>query len=179
MKYLSIVNYTALLGYASATFTHPSLNPSTSDTPYPSHSSPSSPQTSSPLHASPQWFTDFRHLTTRVTLTSHETTSLLSLLSSAITSGQPLPPYLRAPQAYQLSKQLEAVDHDILSLRHIAEPGYAAFAVMAISTNCIHMDLERLVRAVKGLVGEMDFSWRVDAGRGSEDTLVGGRRKED
>ncbi|KAF1921458.1 hypothetical protein BDU57DRAFT_544942 [Ampelomyces quisqualis] len=183
----NIVNYTALLGYASAAFTHPALNPSTSDTPYPSQSSPPEQKNpnpnpllspSSPLHVSPKWFTDFRHLTSRTSLTSHETTSLLSLLSSAITSGQPLPPYLQAPQAYQLSKQLEAVDHDILSLRHIAEPGYAAFAVMAISTRCIHMDLERLLRAVKGLVGEMDFSWRVrGAGEGgSEETLVRGAK---
>lgn len=53
------------------------------------------------------------------------------------------------------------MDHDILSLRHIAEPGYAAFAVMAISTRCIHMDLQRLLEGVKRLVGEMDFSFHV------------------
>lgn len=137
----------------------------------------------SPLHASPQWFADFRRITTHTNITSHEITSLLSLLSSSITTGQPLPPYLKSPEGYQLSKQLEAVDHDILSLRHIAEPGYAAFAVMAISTRCIHMDLERLLTAVKGLVGELDFSFHVVSTReGSEETLVGERgrrRKED
>jgi hypothetical protein len=92
-----------------------------------------------------------------------------------------LPPYLKAPEGYQLSKKLEAVDHDILSLRHIAEPGYAAFAVMAISTRCIHMDLEKLLKCVKALVGELDFSFHVVSTsdvRGSEETLVG-RRKED
>lgn len=192
----SIVNYTALIGYASATFTHPSLNPSTSDTPYPSHLSPTtSPNntnnqprsTTNPLlsptlslHASPQWFADFRRITANTNITSHEITSLLSLLSSSITSGQPLPPYLKPPEGYQLSKKLEAVDHDILSLRHIAEPGYAAFAVMAISTRCIHMDLERLLRCVKALVGELDFSFHVVSTReGSEETLVQERRKED
>jgi hypothetical protein len=191
----SIVNYTALLGYASATFTHPSLNPSTSDTPYPTHASSettppskshSNPMLSptSPFHASPQWFNDFRRLTSNTNITSHEITSLLALLSSSITNGQPLPPYLHSPEGYQLSKKLEAVDHDILSLRHIAEPGYAAFAVMAISTRCIHMDLERLVTAIKKLVGELDFSFHVVSTReGSEETLVKGRsgerRKED
>jgi hypothetical protein len=33
-----------------------------------------------------------------------------------------------------------------LSLRHIAEPGYAAFAVMAVSTRCISMDVEKLLK---------------------------------
>jgi tRNA U38,U39,U40 pseudouridine synthase TruA len=86
---------------------------------------------------------------------------MLSLLSSSIQNGQPLPPYLKVPNPYQLSRKLEAVDSDILSLRHIAEPGYAAFAVMAISTRCISMDIERLLKAVKKLVGELDFSFHV------------------
>lgn len=79
-------------------------------------------------------------------MTSHEITTLLSLLSSSIQNGQPLPPYLKVPQNYQLSQKLQAVDSDILSLRHIAEPGYAAFAVMAISTRCISMDIEKLLK---------------------------------
>jgi hypothetical protein len=191
----SIVNYTALCGYASASFTHPSLNPSTTDTPY---STPLSSETTpasnpnpmlsptSPLQASPQWFNDFRRITAKTNITSHEITSLLALLSSSIQTGQPLPPYLTNPEGHQLSKKLEAVDHDILSLRHIAEPGYAAFAVMAISTRCIHMDLDRLLAAVKKLVGELDFSFHVVSTRkASEETLVksnsggSGRRKED
>jgi hypothetical protein len=196
----SIVNYTVLLGYASATFTHPFLNPSTSDTPDvdqssidPNHASSSPAPASnpnpmlsptSPLHASPQWFADFRRLTNNTNITSHEITSLLALLSSSITNGQPLPPYLHSPAGYELSKKLNAVDHDILSVRHIAEPGYAAFAVMAISTQCIHMDLERLLESVKKVVGELDFSFHVVSTReGSEETLVKsvsrGRRKED
>jgi hypothetical protein len=73
---------------------------------------------------------------------------MLSLLSSSITNGQPLPPYLRAPEAYQLSKRLAAIDRDVLSPRHIAEPGYAAFAVLQISTSCINMDVEKLLRYV-------------------------------
>lgn len=185
------MNYTALLGYASASFTHPALNPSTTSTPYASNTpsnttQPSNPKPllspTSPLHASPQWFADFRRITTNTNITSHEITSLLALLSSSVTNGQPLPPYLRSPEGYQLSKQLQAVDHDILSLKHIAEPGYAAFAVMAISTRCIHMDLERLLAGVKRLVGELDFSFHVVSTKdreGSEETLVSGRRKVD
>lgn len=128
----SIINYTALLGYASRSFTRPAFGSPT-------------PDSADTEHASDQWFQDFRRIISEANVTSHEITSLLAMLSSSITNGQPLPPYLHAPPGYQLSKKLELVDHDILSLRHIAEPGYAAFAVMAISTRCIHMDIEKLL----------------------------------
>jgi hypothetical protein len=110
-------------------------------------------------------------------MTSHEITSILALLSSSITSGQPLPPYLIAPQSYRLSLKMEAVDRNILSIRHIAEPGYAAFAVMQISTKCIHMDIQKLLSAVKKLVGELDFSFhtvstQTNSGATSSETLV-------
>jgi hypothetical protein len=151
----NIVNYTALLGYASQAFTHPFLNPDTPD------EEATWDSTTFPKQASPQWFHDFRRVIKDANVTSHEITTLLSLLSSSIQNGQPLPPYLKVPQQYQLSRKLEAVDNDILSLKHIAEPGYAAFAVMAISTRCIGMDIERLLKAVKKLVGELDFSFHV------------------
>jgi hypothetical protein len=54
-----------------------------------------------------------------------------------------------APQAFKLAKRLEAVDRDILSLRHVTEPGYAAFAVLQISTRCITMDIEKLLKYVR------------------------------
>ena len=92
-----------------------------------------------------EWFNGFRRLMGSINITSHEITSMLSLLSASITSGQPLPPYLTTPQPYQLSGKLEALDYDILSVRHITEPGYAAFAVMQISTRCIVGDLEKLL----------------------------------
>lgn len=42
------------------------------------------------------------------------------------------------------------------------------------------MDVERLLQSVKGLVGELDFSFHVVSTKeGSEETLVGGRRKLD
>ncbi|KAJ4990876.1 hypothetical protein SVAN01_03665 [Stagonosporopsis vannaccii] len=181
----NIVQYTALLGYASQGFTHPFLHPDTPDEESTWNS------TRFPDQASPQWFMDFRRVIKDANVTSHEITMLLSLLSSAIQNGQPLPPYLKVPQSYQLSRKLEAVDSDILSLRHIAEPGYAAFAVMAVSTSCISMDIEKLLKAVKKLVGELDFSFHVvstntSSENSSAETLVksatqrsGSRRKEE
>ncbi|CAI6341072.1 unnamed protein product [Periconia digitata] len=139
----NITNYTALLGYASATFTDPSLTGVDND-----------PSTIT-------WFHDFRRIILSSNITSHEITSLLSLLSSSITNGQSLPPYLTPPRRFQLTQRLEALDRDILSLKHIAEPGYAAFAVLQIGTRCVGMDVEKLLKAVKKLVGELDFSFHV------------------
>jgi hypothetical protein len=116
-----IVNYITLIGYASATFNTAEAN---------------------------EWSNDFRRLVSSVNATSQEITSLLSLLSASIMNGQPLPPYLKVPAPYALSTKLEKLDRDILSVRHIAEPGYAAFAVIQVSSRCIITELDRLLKYV-------------------------------
>ncbi|EPS25675.1 hypothetical protein PDE_00609 [Penicillium oxalicum 114-2] len=135
----NIVSYLSLLGYASDTLMR--LDDDDDD------------ETGS------VWMHDFRRLVGTANVTTHEVTSLLCLLSASITNRQPLPPYLKTPRPYSFSKRLEALDSDILSINHIAEPGFAAFAVLQISTRCIVGDVERLMRHVKGLVGELDFSF--------------------
>ncbi|KAI2474569.1 mfs transporter [Pyrenophora tritici-repentis] len=179
----NIVNYTALLGYSSQAFTQSSLErqaqtptSTTADTaPTPLYS----PNNNQDPQSSAQWFSDFRRVILDAKVTSHELTSLLAMLSSSISNAQPLPPYLHTPPGTQLSQKLASIDPEIMSLRHVSEPGYAAFAVMSISTRCIHMDVEKLLKAVKGLVGEMDFSFHVVSTRdgsasvsGSDETLV-------
>ncbi|KAA8650394.1 uncharacterized protein ATNIH1004_003078 [Aspergillus tanneri] len=134
----SIVNYLSLLGYASDTLLQLGDDPDESNS---------------------VWLHDFRRLVSSARITTHEVTSVLCLLSASITNQQPLPPYLKTPRPYSFSRRLEALDKDILSLRHIAEPGFATFAVLQISTRCIVGDVERLMRDVKALVGELDFSF--------------------
>lgn len=121
----SIVNYLSLLGYASDTLM------SIDDAEDP---------------ADAIWMTDFRRLINTAKVTTHEVTSLLCLLSASITNRQPLPPYLKAPRPYSFTKRLMELDSDLLSLRHIAEPGFAAFAVLQISTRCIVGDMDRLLK---------------------------------
>lgn len=151
-----IVQYTALIGYASASF---STYPSTSH----SH------LTSENREEKSQWSNDFRKLVTSVSNTSHQITSLLSLLSSSLSNGQPLPPYLEMPEPFQIVKKLDAIDRDLLSIRHIAEPEYGAFAVIQICAVSISRDLEELTRHVKTLVGVTDFSFH--AVRSSQESL--------
>ena len=116
-----------LIAYASNSFVH----------------SPS-PSPSPEIKAS--WVEDFARLMSSVNTTSQEITSILALLSASVTNGNPLPPYLKAPQAYKLSARLEELDADILSIKHIAEPGYSAFAVMQIASSLVSDDLGKLIR---------------------------------
>ncbi|KAJ5577998.1 uncharacterized protein N7459_006962 [Penicillium hispanicum] len=134
----NIVSYLSLLGYASDTLMRLDEDDDESNS---------------------VWMHDFRRVVGSAKVTTHEVTSLLCLLSASITNRQPLPPYLKAPRPYSFSKRLEALDKDILSIKHIAEPGFAAFAVLQISTRCIVGDVEQLMRHVRGLVGELDFSF--------------------
>ena len=119
----SILNYLALISYSSTQFSH---DPATS-----------------PDRAI--WIQDFARLIGKLDATSQDITSILALLSSAVTNGNPLPPYLKPPPAYRLSQKLEEMDADILSVSHIAEPGYSAFAVMQIASSLVNDDLEKLI----------------------------------
>ncbi|PNS19552.1 hypothetical protein CAC42_7396 [Sphaceloma murrayae] len=139
----TILNFTSLVSYASQTFGDM----------YDSHGGDE--------HSGSEWLRDFRRLSRTASTTSREITTLLALLSASVTSGQPLPPYIKAPEPYALSSKLDEMDRDILSLEHLVEPGYAAFACMQIATRCIGDDLGALLRDVKELVGEMDFSFTV------------------
>ncbi|KAL1302337.1 hypothetical protein AAFC00_002744 [Neodothiora populina] len=148
-----IVNFTSLMTYASATYSEMHQNPKTN----PASSISSEDRDTSQT----QWLLDFRRIHQEAGGTSKEITTLLSLLSASVATSQPLPPYLRPPEPYALSTRLETLDSSILSVRHMAEPGFAAFAVMQIATRCIGDDLKLLLREIKELVGELDFSFHI------------------
>jgi hypothetical protein len=56
---------------------------------------------------------------------------------------------------------MEAVDPGILSIQHISEPCYAAFAVLEVASTLIVEELGYTVKKVQELVGEVDFSFHV------------------
>jgi len=162
-----ILNYSALMAYASNTF---SLN-------------------TTPLAEKSKWSHDFRRLATTTTPTHNQIVSTLSLLSSSLTNNQPLPPYLQLPEPYAFVNKLHSIDADVLSVRHIAEPEYSAFAVIQICGGSVVGDVGRAVEIVGRLVGEMDFSFRAldtegtgggSENGGSEGSLVieGGKKKK-
>ncbi|KAK9233846.1 hypothetical protein V1525DRAFT_415095 [Lipomyces kononenkoae] len=134
----NIMSYMSLMSYASTTF--------------------STNQRTEEEH---EWAQDFARVMSLVNITSNEITSLLTLLSSSVISGDPLPPYLQAPPPLELNDRLRALDPEILSVKHIIEPGYAAFAVSQVASKLISYDLEQLLNNVKLLVGEVDFSFHI------------------
>lgn len=94
------------------------------------------------------WVRDLGCLLSSINVTSQQTTSVLSLLASSIANGVPLPPYIKPPSAYELSEKLEAMDPDILSINHMLEPGFSAFAVTQLTSTMISSDMIKLVELV-------------------------------
>ncbi|KAK0247699.1 hypothetical protein LTS09_017183 [Friedmanniomyces endolithicus] len=118
-----VLQYTALMSHASLTFSTHNKADTTEES---------------------QWARDFRQLVSQTSSTSHKVTSLLALLSTSMSYGQPLPPYLDMPQPFQFVKKVDSIDPDLLSIRHIAEPEYSAFAVIQVCSQAVHADLEKL-----------------------------------
>ena len=103
------------------------------------------------------WLDDIKKLIATLELTSHHTTTLLAIISSAISTSKPLPPYLKAPDPYDISDMISNLDGDILSTKYVCEPGYAAFAVMQLSTTKLADELAGLLVYTKMLVGEANL----------------------
>ncbi|MCJ1283988.1 hypothetical protein MMC26_003319 [Xylographa opegraphella] len=119
-----------------------------------------------------KWANDFARVLSSIHVTSQEVTSLISLLSASVTNSSPLPPYLKAPSSFEISMKMMEIDADILSINHIAEPGYAAFAVTQVASSLIHDDLDKLLTNVKELVGETDFSFHIISSTDSSDASL-------
>ncbi|TAQ84624.1 hypothetical protein B7494_g7055 [Chlorociboria aeruginascens] len=99
------------------------------------------------------WLVDLTKLIDNVGGTSHQITSILSLLSASVKQGVALPPYLELPKPYNLSRRLEALDRGILDSKNVEEPGYSSYAVAQVASSLVIDDLARLVEHVKDLVG--------------------------
>nr|POF21094.1 hypothetical protein CFP56_66508 [Quercus suber] len=162
------LNYMALISIASASFTDaPAL-----------HSSSSVGNAAAATVSTTTWLHTLRPLIASATLPAQALTSLLSLLSSALNTPQPLPPYLSVPEPWALTSRLETLDADVLSVRHVAEPGYASLAVVQIAQQCLVEDLRRLLDGVRELVGELDFSWTVISKEAGGEVQRGGEKLE-
>ena len=116
------------------------------------------------------WLKDFRKFAADLNLTSHQITSVFCLVSASMRNKQPLPPYLTIPTSYDLANRMENIDPELLSLQHLNEPCYAAFAVLEVAGNLITEEMRIIVKKVQDLVGEVDFSFHVISTGGSSET---------
>jgi hypothetical protein len=142
----NICQYMALIAYATRSMSrtssarlvaHPA-DPSASVDPLDEENAVPATQT--------QWLKELSRLTAQTDITSHSITTLLSLVSASVANGQALPPYLEPPCPYNLLETLEQQDKEILSVRHIEEPGYSTFAVVEVASNMISDDLAKLLK---------------------------------
>ncbi|KAK1751277.1 hypothetical protein QBC47DRAFT_80298 [Echria macrotheca] len=62
---------------------------------------------------------------------------------------------------------------NILHPKNMDQPGYAEFAVLQVCTTLVCDDLEGLAKAVSGLVGVVDFSFRIDSSESTSETSFG------
>ncbi|KAJ5383010.1 hypothetical protein N7517_000921 [Penicillium concentricum] len=107
------------------------------------------------------WLNDFKQLVISLELSSRDISAALSMISTAISTGRPLSPFLTAPEPVNLYQLLKKSDRHILSSARVCEPGYAAFAVIQVATSLLADDLKGLLCETKKLVGEENFG--VDA----------------
>lgn len=107
----------------------------------------------------------------------------LVLLSNALDSGHALPPHLPLPKPYALTRMLEQMRDaqgnrkglELLDAKHMADSGYAEFAVLQVCASMICDDLEGLVSDIGELVGNVDFSFEINNDHGgSQDKSRGG-----
>ncbi|KAJ5979646.1 hypothetical protein N7481_006944 [Penicillium waksmanii] len=92
---------------------------------------------------------------------SHHITSLLCLLSAAIMNSQPLPPYLSTPDSFPLARQMQKIDDELLSIRHIGDPSFSAFVALEVLRSVVSFSLQELIDNVRKLVGELDFDFHI------------------
>ena len=109
---------------------------------------------------------------------SHELVTLLSLLSASLKNKQPLPPFLAAPGYFNMFDQAVGTDPNILGLDNINEPGFRAFAVIEVAHVCMVDSVNSIVKQVRDLVGELDFSYKVVETSARTSSNDGGGRKE-
>jgi hypothetical protein len=106
-----------------------------------------------------KWLNDLSKLIGPINTTEEKLTSVLCQLSAAVSTGRSLPPRMEMPKAYQLSEKLRELDPDVLSIKHMQDAGYSAYAVMEVISSMITHNLDGLVTRVESLVGVISFDF--------------------
>jgi hypothetical protein len=107
------------------------------------------------------WLKDFRSFVSGLNLTPYSVTSTLCLVSASMANAQPLPPYLNIPRPDALTQKMERVESELLNVRHVGEPCYAAFAVLETASILLIQETSNIVKKIQELMGEVNFSCQV------------------
>ncbi|KAJ5667774.1 uncharacterized protein N7477_006344 [Penicillium maclennaniae] len=111
---------------------------------------------------------------------SHHVTSLLCHISASIANAQPLPPYLSTGESFPLARQLQRIDEGLLSIKHIEDPAFSAFASLEVLRSVVSFSLQDLLDNARKLVGELSFDFTPrDIQREEEVDLLRGPGQEE
>nr|XP_001400829.2 hypothetical protein ANI_1_1198124 [Aspergillus niger CBS 513.88] len=110
---------------------------------------------------------------------SHKITSLLCHLSASVLNSQPLPPYLETGDTFPLARELQRIDEELLSIRHVEDPAFSAFVCLEVLRSVVSFTLDDLLRNVKSLVGELSFDLHVRDAAESQRLMSGPETQED
>ena len=80
---------------------------------------------------------------------SHSTTSLLCHLGSALMNAQPLPPLLSTGHSFPLARQMQGIDNELLSMRHIEDPAFSTFVSLEVLRTVVNFSLKNLLKYVQ------------------------------
>ncbi|KAJ9657714.1 hypothetical protein H2198_004129 [Neophaeococcomyces mojaviensis] len=104
-----------------------------------------------------KWLSDFQKLLSTLDMASDEVASALVMLSNHMASALPFASYPKLLETCKLAKKLEELNHGMLQVEHILEPGYAAFVTMMMIGRGITRALGRQIEIVKELVAYLIF----------------------
>jgi len=90
---------------------------------------------------------------------AHLILSLLNIMSGSLAMDAPLPPFLSLPRGVSFRSIIEERPPEQLKFEHVGENGYAVFSALAVSSRLGSREMERCVKLVKSLVGEVDLGW--------------------
>ncbi|RDH38219.1 hypothetical protein BDQ94DRAFT_156886 [Aspergillus welwitschiae] len=110
---------------------------------------------------------------------SHKITSLLCHLSASVLNSQPLPPYLETGDTFPLARELQRIDEELLSIRHVEDPAFSAFVCLEVLRSVVSFTLDDLLENVKSLVGELSFDLHVRDAAESQRLMSGAEMPED
>jgi len=129
-------------------------------------------QTQAELDEETQWLKNFREFAVNNTVTSHQVTSSLCLLSASMRNAQPLPPYIQPSRRIKTADATDELDPVLFGIEHLAHPCYAAFAVGEVTSAFVAGEMAKITRQVKDLVGEVDFSFHVISTRDDGESMT-------
>lgn len=92
------------------------------------------------------WIRHLARLTKLTDFNAQTVSSVLCLLSAAVTNGLSLPPNLTPPQPFPLARQLRAANANLFHIKNMEDPAFSAFTSLEVLSSMVSSSLKNLVK---------------------------------